>query len=124
MCTSSEIASQQMKTIQGGDDKQTEDVKKLSEKRAANRGRRKTKDGGKPFNPEKKNEKTKPENPPEPKCKYCGRKQRHVRRTQCPAFKQTCGKCQKRAISRLCVGHPRRYSSSKRAKMIVQMKAA
>ena len=31
MCTSSEIASQQMETIEGGEDMQTEDVKKFSE---------------------------------------------------------------------------------------------
>ena len=89
MCTSSEIASQQMKTIQGGEDKQTEDVKKFSEKKSTDRSRRKNKEGGKPSNPEKKNWKTKPENPPESNCKYCGRKQPHVRRTECPAFKQT-----------------------------------
>ena len=90
MCTSSEIASQQMKKIQGGEDKPTEDVKKFSDRKASDRSRRKERDGGNPSDPEKKNEKTKPENPPEPKCKYCGRKQRHVRRTECPAFKQTC----------------------------------
>lgn len=41
MCTSSEIASQQMKTIQGGEDKQTEDLKKFSETKATDRSRRK-----------------------------------------------------------------------------------
>ena len=32
----------------------------------------------------------------EPKCRYCGRKQRHVSRTEHPAFGQTCSKCQKK----------------------------
>ena len=53
----------------------------------------------------KKNEdeKRKRENS-ETKCRYCGRKQRHVRRTECPAFGQTCSKCQKKGhFASVCI---------------------
>ena len=59
MCTLSEIASQQMKTIQGGEDKKT-DLKKFSQKKATDRSCQKKKEGGKPFKPEKKRGKQNP----------------------------------------------------------------
>ena len=96
MCTSSETASQQMKTIEATGDKQTEDVKKFRDKKTRDSNRRKKKDGSKSSNKEKKNEKKNSESSSEPTCKYCCRKQRHARRTECPAFKQTCSKCQKK----------------------------
>jgi hypothetical protein len=80
MCTLSEIASQQMKTIEATGDKQTEDIKKFSDKKTPDRNRHKKRDGSKSSNPKKKNEK-KSESPSEPTSKYCGRKQRHARRT-------------------------------------------
>jgi len=96
MCTSSETASKQMKTIKATGDKQTEDVKKFCDKKTGDRNRRKKKDGSKSSNKEKKNEKKNSESSSEPTCKYCGRKQRHAKRTECPASKQTCNKCQKK----------------------------
>ena len=96
MCASSEIASQQIKTIISAGDNKTEDVTKLSEKKFPHRSRSKKRDGGRSSNLEKKLEKKKSESSFEPTCKYCGREQRHERRTECPAFKKTCSKCQKK----------------------------
>ena len=95
MCASSEIASQQIKTIISAGDK-TEDITKFSEKKFPHRTRSKKRDGGRSSNLEKKLEKKKSGSPFEPTCKYRGRKQRHERRTKCPAFKKTCSKCQKK----------------------------
>ena len=96
MCTTIEIASQQIKTIIGAGDNKTEDVKKFGEKKFPHRSRSKKRDGGRSSNLEKKLEKKKSESSFEPTSKYCGRKQRHERRTECPAFKKTCSKCQKK----------------------------
>ena len=96
MCTSSKTASKQMKTIEATGDKQTEDVKKFRDKKTEDSNLRKKKDGSKSSNKEKKNEKKNAESSSEPTCKYCGRKQRHAKRTECPAFKQTCNECQKK----------------------------
>ena len=96
MCTSSETASHQMKTIEATGDKQTEDVKKLRDKKTGDTNRRKKRDGSRSSKKEKKNENKNSESSSEPTCKYCGRKQRHTRRTECPAFKQTCSKCHKK----------------------------
>ena len=96
ICTSSETASQQMKTIEATGDKQTEDVKKFRDKKTRDSNRRKKKDGSKSSNKEKTNEKKSSESSSKPTCKYCCRKQRYARRTECLAFKQTCSKCQKK----------------------------
>ncbi|XP_073251790.1 uncharacterized protein [Porites lutea] len=96
MCTSSETASYQMKTIEATGDKQTEDVKKLRDKKTVDKNRQKKRDGSRSSKKEKKNENKNSESSSEPTCKYCGRKQRHTRRTGCPAFKQTCSKCNKK----------------------------
>ena len=96
MCASSEIASQQIKTIISAGDNKTEDVTKFSEKKFPHRSRSKKRDGGRSSNLEKKLEKKKSGSPFEPTCKYRGRKQGHERRTKCPAFKKTCSKCQKK----------------------------
>ena len=96
MCTSSETASHQMKTIEATGDKQTEDVKKLRDKKTGDTNRRKKRDGSRSSKKEKKNENKNSESSSEPTCKYCGRKQRHTRRTECPALKQTCSKCHKK----------------------------
>ena len=53
MCTTSEIASQQIKTIIGAGDNKTEDVKKFSEKKFPHRSRSKKRDGGRSSNLEK-----------------------------------------------------------------------
>ena len=97
ICTSSEVASQQMKKIQGVADKQTEEVKKFSEKK------KKTaswccpkKEAGKQVKPEDKLTKTSVNGQSDFKCKYCGRHKRHVRRMECTAFMKTCSKCQKK----------------------------
>ena len=123
MCTTSEIASQQIKTIIGAGDNKTGDVKKFSEKKFPHRSRSKKRDGGRSSNLEKKLEKKKSESSFEPTSKYCGRKQRHERRTECPAFKKTCSKCQKRAILRLYADHQRRFNNSKETRMTVLTKA-
>ena len=80
-CTTSEIASQQIKTIIGAGDNNTEVVKKFSEKKFPHRSRSKKRDEGRSSNLEKKLEKKKSESSFEPTCKYCGLKQRHERRT-------------------------------------------
>ena len=92
MCTSSDVASQQMRKIQGVESKQTEEVKKLGEKKKTARKRRlkkeaekQVKSGDKPKRPSSSD-----------KCRYCGRQQHHVRRTECLAFGQACSKCQKK----------------------------
>ena len=95
MCTSSETASHQMKAIEATGDKQTEDLKKLRDKKTGDTNRRKKRDGSRSSKKEKKNENKNFESSSEPTCKYCGRKQRHTRRTECPALKQTCSKCHK-----------------------------
>ena len=123
MCTTSEIASQQIKTIIGAGDNKTEDVKKFSEKKFPHRSRSKKRDGGRSSNLEKKLEKKKSGSPFEPTCKYRGRRQGHERRTKCPAFKKTCSKCQKRAILRLYADHQRRFNNSKKTRMTVLTKA-
>ena len=53
MCTTIEIASQQIKTIIGAGDNKTEDVKKFSEKKFPHRSRSKKRDGGRSSNLEK-----------------------------------------------------------------------
>ena len=99
MCTSSEVASQQMKKIQGVKSKQTEEVKKLGEKK---------KTAGKPRpNIEAEKQAKSGDKSKKPtssdKCRYCGRQQRHVRRTECPAFGQTCSNCQKKGhVTSVC----------------------
>ena len=122
MCTTIEIASQQIKTIIGAGDNKTEDVKKFSEKKFPHRSRSKKRDGGRSSNLEKKLEKKKSESSFEPTAKYCGRKQRHER-TECPAFKKMCSKCQKRAILRLYADHQRRFNNSNKTRMTVLKKA-
>ena len=57
MCNTSEIASQQIKTIVGAGDNKTEDVKKFSEKKFPYRSRSKKRDWGRSSNLEKKSEK-------------------------------------------------------------------
>ena len=54
MCTTIEIASQQIKTIIGAGDNKTEDVKKFGEKKFPHRSRSKKRDGGRSSNLEKK----------------------------------------------------------------------
>ena len=54
MCTSSETASKQMKSIEATGDKQTEDVKKFRDKKTGDKNRQKKKDGSKSSNKEKK----------------------------------------------------------------------
>ena len=91
-CTSSEVASQQMKKIQGVESKQTEEVKKLGEKKKTARKPRPKKEAEKQAKSGDKSKKPISSD----KCRYCGRQQRHVRRTECPAFGQTCSNCQKK----------------------------
>ena len=55
MCASSEIASQQIKTIISAGDNKTEDVTKLSEKKFPHRSRSKKRDGGRSSNLERRN---------------------------------------------------------------------
>ncbi len=101
MCTTNEVASRQMKNIQGAEDKQTEEVKKFNDRKKKPKNlivRRKKKN-----RPKRRRMKTKRESS-ETKCRYCGRKQRHVRRTECPAFGQTCSKCQKKGhFASVCI---------------------
>ena len=59
MCNTSEIASQQIKTIVGAGDNKTEDVKKFSEKKFPYRSSKK-RDGGRSSNSENKSEKRNP----------------------------------------------------------------
>ena len=92
MCTSSEVASQQMKKIQGVESKQTEEVKKLGEKKKTARKPRPKKEAEKQAKSGDKSKKPTSSD----KCRYCGRQQRHVRGTECPAFGQTCSNCQKK----------------------------
>ena len=109
MYTSSEVASQQMKKIQGVADKQTEEVKKFSEKKKKTASRRRPKkEAEKQVKPVDKSTKTSADGRSDFKCKYCGNHERHVRRTECPAFRKTCSKCQKKGnFSFVC------YSSKK-----------
>lgn len=96
MCTSSETALQQMKMIKATGDKETEDVKKFCDKKTQDKNCQKKRNGSKPSNKEKKNKKKNSESSSELACKYCGCKQCLARRIECPAFKQTCSKCQKK----------------------------
>ena len=109
MCTSSEVVTQQIKKIQAVADKQTEEVKKFSEKKKKTASRRRPKkEAGKQAKPEDKSTKTRADVWSDLKCKYCGHHKRHVRRTECPAFGKTCSKCQKKGhFSSAC------YSSKK-----------
>lgn len=102
MCTTSEVAAQQMKKIQSAEDNM-EDVKKFDDKKKVH-GRRRFKNA--PEQQQKSNDKQ-TKSGAEPRagftCKYCGRQQSHVKRTDCPAFGKTCSKCgEKRVTSRLC----------------------
>ena len=92
MCTSSEVASQQVKKIQGVESKQTEEVKKLGEKKKTARKPHPKKEAEKQAKSDDKSKKPTSSD----KCRYCGRQQRHVRKTECPAFGQRCSKCQKK----------------------------
>ena len=92
MCTSSEVASHQMKKIQGVESKQTEEVKKLGEKKKTARKPRPKKEAEKQAKSGDKSKKPTSSD----KCRYCGREQRHERRTECPGFGQTCSNCQKK----------------------------
>ena len=103
MCTTSEVAAQQMKKIQSAEDN-TEDVKKFDDKKKAHR-RRRFKNA--PEQPQKSNDKQ-TKSGAEPRagftCKYCGRQQRHVKRTECPAFGKTCSNCGKKGhFSSVCL---------------------
>ena len=96
MCTTSEVAAQQMKKIQSAEDN-TEDVKKFDDKKKAHRRRR--------F---KNTPELQTKSSAEPRagftCKYCGRQQRYVKRTDCPAFGKTCSKCGKKGhFSSVCL---------------------
>ncbi|PFX18959.1 Retrovirus-related Pol polyprotein from transposon 17.6 [Stylophora pistillata] len=95
MCTTSEIASKQIKMIAGAGNNKPEDVKKFSDKKICYGSRSSKRDEGRSSNSTKKSEKKRSKGSSDPTCKYCGRKQRHERRTECPAFKKTCSKCQK-----------------------------
>ena len=92
MCTSSEVTSQQMNKIQGVESKQIKEVKKLGEKKKTARKPHLKKEAEKQAKSGDKSKKPTSSD----KCRYCGRQQRHVRRTECPAFGQTCSKCQKK----------------------------
>ena len=103
MCTTSEVAAQQMKKIQSAQDNM-EDVKKFDDKKKAYR-RRRFKNA--PEQQQKSNDKQ-PKSGAEPRAgftwKYCGRQQRHVKRTDCPALGKTCSKCGKKGhFSSVCL---------------------
>ncbi|XP_078368291.1 uncharacterized protein LOC144652146 [Oculina patagonica] len=104
MCTTSEVTSRQMKNIQGAKDKQTEEVKKFNDRKKKQKKPHRKKEEEKSSKAKKnEDEKTKRESS-ETKCRYCGHKQRHVRRTECPAFGQTCSKCQKKGhFASVCI---------------------
>ena len=124
MCTSSEVASRQMKNIQGCEDKQTEEVKKFNERKKKPKKPPRKKDEEKSFKVKKnEDEKRKRENS-ETKCRYCGRKQCHVRRMECPAFGQTCSKCQKKGhFASLCISF-KKVHQLETAMSQVQMRVA
>ena len=111
MCTTIEIASQQIKTIIGAGDNKTEDVKKFSEKKFPHRSRSKKRDGGRSSNLEKKIRKKKSESSFEPTCKYCGRSRKRA------------ASVKKRAFLRLYADHQRRFNNSKETRMTVLTKA-
>ena len=103
MCTTSEVPAQQMKKIQSAEDN-TEDVKKFDDKKKAHRRRRFK---NTPEQQQKSNDKQ-TKSGAEPRagftCKYCGRQQRHVKRTDCPAYGKTCSKCGKKGhFSSVCL---------------------
>ena len=107
MCITSEVAAQQMKKIQSAEDK-AEEVKKFDGRKNAPRRRRFKKAPEKQQKSDDKQTKSGVEARSGFTRKYCGRQQRHVKRTECPAFGKTCSKCEKRATSRPCVSQGRK----------------
>ena len=102
MCTTSEVAAQQMEKIQSAEDN-TEDVKKFDEKKKAHRRRRFK---NTPEQQQKSIDKQ-TKSGAEPRagftCKYCGR-QRHVKGTDCPASGKNSSKCGKKGhFSSVCL---------------------
>ena len=95
MCTTSEVAAQQTKKIQSAGDK-AEEVKKLDDRKKAPRRRRFKKAPKKQQKSDDKQTKSGVEARSGLTCKYCGRQERHVKRTECPAFGKTCSKCEKK----------------------------
>ena len=92
MCTTSEVAAQQMKKIQSSEDK-AEDVKKFVDRK--NAPRQKSDDKQTKSGVETRSGFT---------CKYCGRQQRPVKRMECPAFGKTCSNCEKKGhFSSVCL---------------------
>ena len=103
MCTTSEVAAQQMKKIQSAEDK-AEEVKKFDDRKKAARKRRFKKAPEKQPKSDNKQTKSGVEALSGFTCKYCGRQQRHVKRTECPAFGKTCSKCEKKGhFSSVCL---------------------
>ena len=95
MCTTSEVAAQQMKKIQNTEDK-AEEVKKLVDRKKVPRRRHFKKAPEKQQKSDGKQKNSGVEDRSDFNCKYCGRQERHVKRTECPAFEKTCSKCNKK----------------------------
>ena len=86
MCTTSEVAAQQIKKIQSSEDKAEDDKKFVDRKNAP---RQKSDDEQTKSGVETCSGFT---------CKYCGRQQRHVKRTECRSvvvsFGKICSNCE------------------------------
>ena len=81
----------------------TEEVKKLGDKKKATRKRHLEKGPEKQLKSEDKQMKPSVNGCPEFKCKFCGCQQRHVKKTECPAFGKTCSKCERKGhFSSVC----------------------
>lgn len=103
MCITSGVAAQEMKKIQSAEDK-ADEVKKFDDRKKAPRRRRFKKAPDKEDKSDDKQTKSGVEARSGFTCKYCGRQQRHEKRTECPAFGKTCSKCKKKGhFSSVCL---------------------
>ena len=96
MCTTSEVAAQQMKKFKAQKTKQRT-LRSLMTKRRPKGGLASSRNA--PEKQQKSNDKQAKsgvESRAGFTCKYCGRQQRHVKGTECPAFRKTYSKCEKK----------------------------
>ena len=96
MCRSSEITSKQLKTMEKEVKESGEELNFLRKSQAQHaRGKRSQKFSKAPNKPVASNA---------VQCKYCGRRQRHSKKEECPAFGQQCNKChQYNHFQKLCL---------------------
>ena len=127
MCTSSETASKQMKTIEATGDKQTEDVKKFRDKKTGDDNRRRRKMDQNPLTKRRKTGRRIPKVLPNRHASIVVVKNVMQKEQSVPRLRKRATSVRRRAISRPCAAHRKKCNNSKKTKkalMKVLMKVA